>query len=177
MDLDPTVSPKEIHLEVRQPIMKAFLTVKEGSVVQGRFVFEKKEGEVFVGRNSFIGGSTIICVGRVEIGNDVLISWGCTIMDTDAHSLSWTHRREDVIDWKKGIEEGNIGKYKRWDHVKSAPIRIEDKAWIGFNSIILKGVIIGEGAVVAAGSVVTTNVPPFTVVGGNPARVIKEISQ
>ena len=53
-------------------------------------------------------------------------------------------------------------------------IEIHDRAWIGSRVLILKGVTIGEGAVVAAGSVVTRNVPPFTIVGGNPARVIRE---
>ena len=57
-----------------------------------------------------------------------------------------------------------------------APIRIADKAWLGMNVTVLKGVTIGEGAVVAAGSIVTKDVPPWTLVAGNPARVIKELS-
>ena len=56
-----------------------------------------------------------------------------------------------------------------------SPVVIEDYVWIGMNSIILKGVTIGKGAVVAAGSVVTKSVPPMTVVGGNPAEVIKKV--
>lgn len=54
------------------------------------------------------------------------------------------------------------------------PVKIGDRCWIGCNSIILKGVTLGEGAVVAAGSVVTKDVPPRTLVGGNPARVLRE---
>ncbi len=57
---------------------------------------------------------------------------------------------------------------------RDAPIEIHDRAWLGSRAVILKGVTIGEGAVVAAGSVVTRNVQPFTIVGGNPARVIRE---
>ncbi len=57
---------------------------------------------------------------------------------------------------------------------RDAPITVGERAWIGSQSIILKGVTIGEGAVVAAGSVVTKDVPPFTIVGGNPAQVIRE---
>jgi galactoside O-acetyltransferase len=64
---------------------------------------------------------------------------------------------------------------KVWTHVERQPVTIESKAWIGFNVIILKGVTIGEGAIVGAGSVVTKDVPPYTIVGGNPARVIREI--
>jgi acetyltransferase-like isoleucine patch superfamily enzyme len=55
------------------------------------------------------------------------------------------------------------------------PVKINDRVWIGFNSIILKGVTIGEGGIVGAGSVVTKDVPPYTIVAGNPARVIREI--
>ena len=61
--------------------------------------------------------------------------------------------------------------------VKIAPVRIGDKAWIGFNAIILKGVTVGEGAIVAAGAVVTKDVPPYTIVAGNPARVIRTLSE
>lgn len=57
---------------------------------------------------------------------------------------------------------------------RDAPIAIHDRAWIGSQAIILKGVTIGKGAVVAAGSVVTKDVPPYTIVGGNPARTIRE---
>jgi len=64
---------------------------------------------------------------------------------------------------------------KNWQVVPMAPIHISDKVWIGFNVIILKGVNIGEGAIIAAGSVVTKDVPAWTLVGGNPARVIKQL--
>ena len=65
---------------------------------------------------------------------------------------------------------------KNWSVVKDAPISIGNKAWIGFGVTILKGVNIGEGAVIAAGSVVTKDVPAYTIVGGNPAKFIKKIS-
>ncbi len=55
-----------------------------------------------------------------------------------------------------------------------APIKLEDHVWVGSRAMILKGVTIGRGAVVAAGSVVTKDVEPFTIVGGNPARVIRK---
>ena len=57
-----------------------------------------------------------------------------------------------------------------------APVRIDAHAWIGCNAIILKGVHIGEGAVVAAGAVVTRDVPPHAVAAGNPARIIRQLS-
>jgi galactoside O-acetyltransferase len=102
------------------------------------------------------------------VGNDVLISWGCHLADHDSHSIEWSKRQYDVSRWRTG--------QKSWEHVLTAPIVVRDKAWVGFNSIILKGVVIGEAAVVGAGSVVTSDVPPYTVVAGNPARVIRELT-
>jgi len=176
--LDKSVSSAEITVLLRNPTAnKKYLSVREGSVVQCKFVFERESGQVSIGTNSFIGGSTIICIDKIEIGNDVLISWGCTIIDNDAHSLQWELRKNDVSDWKRGIEEGYAGKYKKWENVKSAPIKIQDRVWIGFNSTVLKGVTIGEGAVVGAGSVVVKDVPPFVVVAGNPARIVKDLRE
>jgi acetyltransferase-like isoleucine patch superfamily enzyme len=94
-------------------------------------------------------------------------------MDNNAHSLLSNERRNDVRDWKRGLEENKIGFYKDWTNVKRGSIVINDKAWIGFNCIILKGITIGEGAVVGAGSVVTRDVPNYAVVTGNPAMVVK----
>ena len=102
-----------------------------------------------IGNRSYIGDRTEIHAGSlVEIGNGCNISWNCTILDRDYHKLC---SDEEII----------------------KPVKICDNVWIGCNSTILKGVTIGEGAVVAAGSVVTKDVPPKTLVGGNPAKIIK----
>ena len=96
-------------------------------------------------------------------------------MDNDAHSIEWEHRANDVRDWKRGLDERKEGAYKKWDHVESGKIVINDRAWIGFNTIILKGVSIGVGAVIASGSVVTKDVPDYCIFAGNPAKFIKKI--
>ncbi|HYN69036.1 MAG TPA: acyltransferase [Candidatus Eisenbacteria bacterium] len=93
--------------------------------------------------------SAIDVFTSVTIGRDVAISSGVTIRDSDNHA----------IDGKAG---------------RAAPIEIGDHVWIGLNAIILKGVKIGDGAIVAAGAVVTGDVPAGTLVGGVPARVIRE---
>ena len=151
------------------------------SVLSCRIVLERNLGSVSVGHDSYIGGgSTIICAHRIDIGNNVLISWGCTIVDHDSHSLNWQDRAEDVRKWREGLLAGGLGKaseLKNWDVVEMAPIRIEDKVWLGMNVTVLKGVTIGEGSVVAAGSIVTKDIPPWSLVAGNPARVIKELPQ
>ncbi len=164
------------QIEVRQPIQgKTYIEIGEDSLISGNYYFEIPEGKISIGNRTFIGNSSFVCVNEINIGDDVMIAWGCTIVDNDSHSVYWDKRQSDVADWKKGIEEGTIGKYKNWSVVDFAPVNIENKAWIGFNCIILKGITIGEGAVVAAGSVVTKDVPPFTLVAGNPARIIKEL--
>lgn len=143
------------------------------SLINGNFYFETGEGQITIGDRVFIGGGTFISVDKIEIGNDVMFSWGCTVTDNNSHSLISAERANDVRDWKRSIDEKKVGFYKDWSNVKHAPVVIKDKAWIGFNVIILKGVTIGTGAVVAAGSVVTKDVPDFAIVGGNPAKIIK----
>ena len=138
------------------------------SIVHARISTESVDAFVKVGDRTFIGASLIVCRSGVTIGSDVLISWGVTISDHDGHSLYWDDRRHDVLNWARGLHT--------WQGVGSAPVVIEDKAWLGFGVVILKGVRIGQGAVVGAGSVVTKDVPANAVVAGNPAVIVKRLS-
>lgn len=165
-----------LNVQVRMPVQdKKFLSIGNDSVVSGNFVFETRDAKINIGQRTFIGGGLFVAAKEIEISNDIMISWGCTFADTNAHSTDWNDRVTDVIDWKRGLESGKTGHFKNWSNVKSGKITIKDKAWIGFNSIILKGVTIGEGSIVAAGSVVTKDVPDWTVVGGNPAQIIRNL--
>jgi acetyltransferase-like isoleucine patch superfamily enzyme len=167
-----------LHLQVRQPQEgKVYLSIGNDSVINGSFIFEIQQGKITIGNRTFIGGGMFICIEEIEIGNDVMFSWGCTVADNNSHSHIWQERKNDVVEWKRGIDENKIGAYKDWTHVKKAKIIIKDKVWIGFNSIILKGVTIGEGAIVGAGSVVTKDVPAWTIVAGNPAKIIRTIPE
>jgi carbonic anhydrase/acetyltransferase-like protein (isoleucine patch superfamily) len=143
------------------------LAIGPGSVVAGSIVLQRAGAEVSLGRDTSFGTSLIDCAERIEIGDDVQISWQCVITDHDSHALRWSQRRNDVRDQHEGR--------KNWSDVATAPVKLGDKCWIGMHSLILKGVEIGEGAIVAAGSVVTKSVAPWTIVGGNPARVIRAI--
>ena len=165
----------DINVEIRHKSKKQCISIGNESVVSGHFIIENEHGKISVGDRTFIGGGHFISINSISIGADVMFSWGCTIIDNDAHSLDWKERVTDVLDWKKGMDEKKLGAYKNWANVESAPIIVEDRSWIGFNVIILKGVTIGEGAVVAAGSVVTKDVAPYTLVAGNPARFIREL--
>lgn len=167
-----------INISVRNPLVgKKYLEIGENCLLNGTFVFEISEGKITIGDRTFIGGGTFICIDEIKIGSDVMFSWGCTVADNNSHSHVWSERANDVISWKKGVDENKIGGYKDWTNVKRGKVVIKDKAWIGFNSIILKGVTIGEGAIVGAGSVVTKDVPDWTIVAGNPAKIIREIPE
>jgi acetyltransferase-like isoleucine patch superfamily enzyme len=144
------------------------IDVDRDTMIPGTLVFDRENATISIGKRVFISG-TIIAAEKIEIGDDVMISWGVTIVDHNSHSISFSERADDVTNWRKGKKD--------WTHVKVAPVTICDKVWIGFNALILKGVTIGEGAVVGAGAVVTKDVPAWTIVGGNPARIIREIAE
>jgi acetyltransferase-like isoleucine patch superfamily enzyme len=108
-------------------------------------------GHLELGDNVFVNyGTSLVASAHVEIGDDCLIGTYVQVMDTDFH------RVED----------------KAWD-TTGVPIVIEDRVWLGNRSIILKGVRVGHDAVVAAGAVVTHDVPPRTLVAGVPAKVVR----
>jgi acetyltransferase-like isoleucine patch superfamily enzyme len=146
------------------------LTIGKESLIQASIVFERGDAQVSIGERTFIGGALLGCAECIEIGNDVEIAWGTTIIDHNSHAVAYSERSQDVVN-------SLYGKTKDWSNVKRKKITIGDKSWIGFNAIIMKGVSIGEGAIVAAGSVVTKDVPPYTIVGGNPARIIRELTE
>lgn len=167
-----------LNISVRNPLEgKKYIEIGENSQISGSFIFEIEQGKITIGSRTFIGGGMFICIDEIQIGNDVMFSWGCTVADNNSHSHIWSERKNDVLDWKKGLDENKIGVYKDWSNVKKGKVTIKDKAWIGFNCIILKGVTVGEGAIIGAGSVVTKDVPDWTIVAGNPAKIIREIPE
>jgi len=124
-------------------------------------------GSIEIGEYSFVSENTRIwSAKRIAIGNKVLISHNVNIHDTNSHSLSANKRHEHYKTIRRSGHPAAL------DDVKEAAINISDNVWIGFNVTILAGVTIGEGAVVGACSVVTKDVPPYTVVVGNPARAV-----
>lgn len=154
---------------------KQRISIGHDCVLACTFIFESDQGFVSIGNRSFVnGGTQLISRSKIEIGDDVTIAWNVCIYDHDSHSLNWHTRIDDLRCLREDLRAGrNPLASKDWSVVPTKPIRICDKVWIGMNAIILKGVTIGEGAVVAAGAVVTKDVPPWTVAAGNPARVVK----
>jgi acetyltransferase-like isoleucine patch superfamily enzyme len=128
-------------------------------------------GSIEIGESCYLGeGSRIWSAAKVKIGNRVLISHSVNIHDTDGHPLD-SHKRHEHF-----TQIVTTGHPKKDIDLPSKPIHIHDDAWIGFNCTILKGVTIGEGAIVGASSVVTSDVPPFSIVAGNPARFIRKVT-
>lgn len=108
-----------------------------------------------VGKNSgWNWGTWINAQGGVDIGSDVMIGPGCII-----HSANHRFERVDTPIRLQGYTK--------------ASVKIEDDCWLGAHVIVLPGVTIGRGSVIGAGSVVTKDIPPYSVVAGNPARVIR----
>lgn len=163
-----------LNITIKKKQKHAYLKIGDNCVINGTFVFEREGAKIEIGSNTFIGGGLFVATENIKIGDNVMFSWGCTVSDTNAHSLKWEERENDVREWKQGLDEGKEGEYKNWVNVKSKPILIENKCWIGFNSIILKGVILAEECVVGAGSVVTKSFKKGSVIGGNPASIISK---
>jgi acetyltransferase-like isoleucine patch superfamily enzyme len=150
-----------------RPIEENALSIGDNSIVNSVIAFDRHSAKVIIGDRCYIGSSLLVCAAQITLEDDVVISWGVTIVDHDSHAIHWQNRTRDILDWGNGAKD--------WDHVNIAPVTIRRRVWIGFNASVLKGVTIGEGAVVAAGSVVTKDVPAYCVVAGNPARVVKQL--
>lgn len=119
----------------------------------GSAVTVEDNAQLEIGSSSYIcAGATIRVAKRIVIGDQCAISWNVTIMDSDFHEY---YASEGVIP------------------EKTKEVIIGNNVWIGNNVLILKGVTIGDNAIIAAGSVVTKNVPNGTVVAGNPAKIVK----
>ncbi len=104
----------------------------------------------------------------LRIGNRVLIAHNVTVLDNLTHSLDPVARHAH---YKAIVQQGHPTRID----LGAQAVEIQDDAWIGCQSVILRGVTIGTGAVVGAGSVVTRDVPPFTLVVGNPAHEVRKL--
>src|SRR6185436_12314144 len=128
-----------------------------------------REGRVFIGDYCYFTNAVLLCELELRIGHYVVIGWNATLADTDFHPLAPAERIADAIACSP-LNEGRA----RPEIARRAVI-IEDDVWIGPNATILKGVRLGAGSWIEAGSLVTRDVPPGSRVLGNPAQIVGEV--
>ena len=159
------------------PVDRVYLRVGDHRLINANITFESNDGYVEIGDRTYIGvDTTIISRNSIKIGNDVTMAWGITIYDHNSHSIDWRKRAAVVDHFYRTYGTPDCFDMIDWTDVASAPIVISDRVWIGFDAVILKGVMIGEGAIVATRSVVTRDVEPYTVVAGNPAAFVRRLA-
>jgi acetyltransferase-like isoleucine patch superfamily enzyme len=137
------------------------------TMVRGTLNVLAATGHIHMGTHCYVGsGAQLWSQIGIDIGNRVLIAHHVDIHDTNAHPVDPEVRAKETIGTLERLSAQD------WSLVACAPVRIEDDVWLGFKSTVLKGVTIGRGAIVAAGAVVTEDVPAKSIVAGNPARVV-----
>jgi len=124
-----------------------------------KLMSDQKDAVIKIGDDTRINGACLHARKRIEIGKNCLIAANVQIFDSNGHPSMFDqpNRRKDLYD---------VGQ----------DILIGDNVWIGLNSIILPGVTIGDGSIIAANTVVSRNVPPLTLFAGNPGRVVKNFN-
>lgn len=146
------------------------ITIGAFTHIRGELFTFGHGGKIVIGEYCYLGQESIIWSAKsVVIGDRVLIANNVNIFDNVTHPLNPKARHEQ---YREIITSGHPRKIG----LSEEPVVICNDAWIGCMSIILPGVTISEGAIVGAGSVVTKDVPPYTIVAGNPARIIRELT-
>jgi acetyltransferase-like isoleucine patch superfamily enzyme len=126
-------------------------------------------GGLYIADEVYVGDNVIISVAAdVKIGRSSFLAHGVQVFDNDTHPIGRAERQHHL----NRIIGGR--RYEPYT-VPSAPVQIGEQCWIGMNSLVMKGVAIGDGSIIAAGSVVVNDVEPGVIVGGNPARIIKQL--
>ncbi len=142
--------------------------IGKGADINGRLTVGKK-GKIVLGDYVLTGPRSMIqSLDNVEVGRFTYIGPDVLIMDSNHHSIYAKYRMIDVL----GVEKGISG-----THAITQPIKIGNHVWIGRNAMIFKGVTVGDRSIIAAGAIVTHDVPEDVIVAGAPARVVKKIDQ
>jgi acetyltransferase-like isoleucine patch superfamily enzyme len=128
------------------------------------------EGCVRIGDYCFFTNAVLLCELELQFGDYVVVGWNATIADTDFHPLAPAERVADAIACSP------LARGRPRPPIARKRVTIGNDVWIGPNATILKGVTIGDGAFIEAGSLVTRDVPPGARVMGNPAQVVEPLA-
>jgi acetyltransferase-like isoleucine patch superfamily enzyme len=143
------------------------ISIGSGSIVMGELL-TFAHGKIFIGEWCYVGeGSRLWSATSIQIHDRVLIAHGVNIFDSLTHPIDAAKRHEQF----KQI--ATVGHPRQID-LGERPVVIHDDAWIGAGALVLRGVTIGQRAIVAAGAVVTKDVPANSIVAGNPAIIVRD---
>lgn len=146
------------------------IRIGEGTVVRAHLMVFAHGGEIQIGDWCYLGeGARLWSAAGITIGDRVLISHDVELHDTNAHARSASER---YVQFRELLATGH---QRALPNVARKAVVIGNDVWIGFRSVVLKGVVIGDGAIVAANSLVLDDVPPWTVVAGAPAQVVRHL--
>lgn len=148
-----------IELGSNMRLVSAKSAYNSGNLSGGVFLRTSKTGMIKIGDEVYLNGTSIISEVSVTLGSRIMIGANTVIMDTNTHNVYYENR------------------LRRWDKIVRKPVIIEDDVWIGASCFVLKGVRIGKGSVIGAGSVVNRDVEPFSLYAGNPAVFVKSIEK
>lgn len=161
VDTPPVISMYEgssIIIEDGVSLISSPTTNPSGILHPCTLVTQTPDATIHLGKDSGMSGATICCRKKIYVGEYVGLGANVMVFDNDFHPTN-----------------PYLRKFHNEENIPCEEVIIDDFAWIGANSIILKGVHIGYGAVVGAGSVVTTDIPPLTIFAGNPAKYVKDV--
>lgn len=132
-----------------------------------------KNGKMEIGEFNILNGSTFICNNYIATGDHCMFAWGSVVTD------SWIDNKNMTVQQKRTLLE-----YAAKDPARVMPVNsiskaiiIEDNVWVGFDAVILPGVKLGRGCIVGSKSVITENIPPYAIVAGNPAKIIRYLKE
>lgn len=148
----------------------SFISVGPNSIIQAELLTFAHGGRIDVGQWCYVGEySRIWSAASITIGDRVLIAHSVNIFDNLTHPIRAADRHAQFL---KIAQSGHPRKLT----LGEKPVRIEDDAWVGAGAFVLRGVTIGQGAIVAAGAVVTSDIPAYCIAAGNPASIVRELS-
>jgi len=143
-----------------------------GCYDRSSFIVSDK-GKISVGKFTILNGTTIICKEQIIIGDHCMLAWGSVLTDTwlTAGLISIEARRALLYT----VAQDASRPYPFFGN--AAPIILEDNCWIGFDSVILPGVRLGRGCVIGCKTIIDMDIPPYAVVAGSPARIIRYLDK